>query len=92
MIVYVNLTEEAQAKIKLAVANANKSRPKTFGEKNKTYKRVDDAVKQTILKLSSEGLGRDKIYVCIKGMGLNCPPPRTITRRLKEWKNEYAPA
>ena len=74
-----------------AIANSNQMRPKQFGEDNKSYKSVDSIIKEIILRLSSGGLGRDKIYLCIKEMGLQCPSPRTITRRLKEWNNhEYA--
>jgi len=71
--------------IREAVAKANALRPKVFGENNKTYKKIDNNLKQLILRLSSEGFGRDKIYVEITKMGIKCPARRTITRRLKEW-------
>lgn len=72
-------------KVRDAVALANTLRPKTFGEKNKTYKKVNNNIKQLIIQLSSIGFGRDKIYTKIKEAGFQPPARRTITRRLKEW-------
>lgn len=71
--------------VRLAVSQANRQRVKVFGEMNKSYKKTDDTIKQLILQLASDGFGRDKIYTTITQMGLLCPPPRTIARRLNEW-------
>lgn len=83
--IYINLPDEIKNKIKSAVSNANKSRPKVFGQENKTYKSVDPKVKDIIISLS-QTMGRDKIYQTIVEMGLQCPARRTITRRLQQWK------
>lgn len=66
-----------------AVAKANKLRPKVYGESNKTYKKIDDTIKDIIIKLSSN-IGRDKIHNILKKFKIEIPS-RTIARRLKEW-------
>lgn len=71
--------------IGVAVSISNRSRPRKFGEENKSYKPVDSKVKELILSLSIF-MGRDKIFQTITEMGLKCPPRRTITRRLQEWR------
>jgi len=70
--------------IGIAVSKANRKREKHFGKNNKSYKSIDQQVKNLILSLS-EKMGRDKIFQTITQMGLQCPARRTITRRLKEW-------
>jgi len=75
--------------IGVAVAKSNRQRPKVYGSANKSYKNIPPNVKDIILQLS-QTMGRDKIYQSIIDMGLKPPARRTITRRLKEWKNEYA--
>lgn len=71
-----------------AVAKSNAARTKSFGEDNKSYKSIDNNVKKLILQLSSDGLGRDKIYVRLSDMGIHTISERTITRRLNEWKGQ----
>lgn len=83
--IYVNLPDEIKGKIKTAVANANKSRPKVYGENNKTYRKIDDSVRNLILKLSVD-MGRGKIHKTLMDMGIRCISPRSITRRLHEWQ------
>lgn len=81
---HANYGKPVSQKVKNAVALANKLRPKFYGPSNKSYKTIDPKLKELIISLSQK-MGRDKIYQTITTMGLKCPPPRTITRRLKEW-------
>jgi hypothetical protein len=83
--IYFHLPEEIQQKIKTSVANSNKTRPKLFGSANKSYRAIDMTTKDIILTLSRT-MGRDKIYKTITEMGIQCLPPRTLARRLNEWK------
>ena len=55
-----NYGKPVSQKVRDAVALANKQRPKTYGESNKSYKKINDNIKQLILQLSSEGFGRDE--------------------------------
>ena len=83
--IYINLPVETKNKIKYAVAQANTKRLKTFGKNNKIYKGIDIRLEKIIRSLAV-CIGREKIYNVLKNFSIVHLSPRTLSRRLNEWK------